>query len=85
MEAHPPSTNGSPFSAEVRMELRTNGSVLPVAQAGDGRIVLREPAVHTHDHGTLRVTIDRRELRWAVRCPLSSEAATELRAEFVRL
>lgn len=60
-----PSSSGlAGHSADVRIDLHTNGSVLPVGQMGGGRIILRDEAVLHHDHGVVVMSIDGDEHRW---------------------
>jgi hypothetical protein len=45
-------------SADVRMELRVNGHVLPIAQLGPGFLILRDPFDHPPAEGEIFISID---------------------------
>jgi len=53
-------------SANVRIRLRLNGHVMPVAQLGPDFLVLKEPFDHPPDVGDIEMSIDGREIRWRV-------------------
>jgi hypothetical protein len=63
-------TSGSPHSpghsADVRLELRLNGHVLPVAQLGPDFLVLRNPVNHPPAEAEIALSIDGHESRWPV-------------------
>jgi hypothetical protein len=54
-------------SAEVRMELRLNGDILPIAQLGRNFLILTSPINHPPAEAEIRVSIDGHERRWWVR------------------
>jgi hypothetical protein len=54
-------------SAEVRMELRVNGLVLPIAQLGRNFLVLENPIEHPPVDAEIGMWIDGREDLWPVR------------------
>jgi hypothetical protein len=58
--------NGSHFSADVRMHLRLNGHVLPIAQLGPDFLVLKEPLDHPPADAEIDMSIDGQESRWPV-------------------
>jgi hypothetical protein len=64
---------GSPInpghSADVRMELRLIGHVLPIGQLGPNFLVLRNPIDHPPTDGEIALSIDGHQERWAVRLP----------------
>jgi hypothetical protein len=51
------------------MELRINGSVLPIGQLGPDFIILDEPIAHPPSEAEIAVSIDGRERRWKVQLP----------------
>ncbi len=53
-------------SAEVRMHLRLNGQVLPIAQLGPDFLVLKDPIDHPSADAEIDLTIDGVEDRWRV-------------------
>jgi hypothetical protein len=57
-------------SAQVRIELRLNGRVLPVAQAGGDRLIFDDPILLPSAHAVLAIIVDGRERCWRVKlCP----------------
>ncbi len=56
-------------SADVRIHLYVNGSVLPVAQLGLEFLVLRTPLDHPPCDAEIAMSIDGQESRWAVHLP----------------
>jgi hypothetical protein len=54
-------------SAVVRMELRLNGRVLPIAQLGPDFLVLSTPINHPPAEGEITLSIDGQESRWLIR------------------
>jgi hypothetical protein len=54
-------------SADVRMELRLNGHVLPIAQLGPDFLVLTAPIDHPPGEAEITLSIDGHESRWPVR------------------
>jgi hypothetical protein len=59
-------SNGKSHSADVRMELRVNGSILSVAQLGPDFIVLRTPVDQPPVEAEMTLWIDGHEDRWPV-------------------
>ena len=61
----------SPFvhSADVRIHLYVNGSVMPVAQLGPDFLMLRTPIDHPPCDAEIAMSIDGHESRWAVHLP----------------
>lgn len=53
-------------SAEVRMELRLNGRVLPIAQLGPDFLILTDPVNHPPTEAEIALSIDGHESRWPV-------------------
>jgi hypothetical protein len=53
-------------SADIRMQLSVNGSVLPIAQLGPGFLILKEPIDHPPSDGEIAVWIDGSERRWRI-------------------
>jgi hypothetical protein len=54
-------------SADVRMELRVNGHVLPIAQLGPDYLVLANPTDHPPTDAEISLSIDGHESHWPVR------------------
>jgi hypothetical protein len=65
MEA-PTLKNHQGHSAQVRMELRLNGRVLPIAQMGPDFVVLRQPVDHAPAEAEIFLRIDDSESNWRV-------------------
>jgi hypothetical protein len=65
----PPQTTTSGHSADVRIHLRVNGSLLPVAHLGPEFLVLRTPIDSPPCGGEITLSIDGHESRWFVRLP----------------
>lgn len=77
-----PSRNSPGHSADVRIELRVNGHVMPVAQLGPDFLVLRTPTDHPPTDAEIRMSIDGDESRWTVRLAdgiSSSQRKTRIR------
>ena len=55
------------YSADVRMELRLNGRVLPIAQLGPDFLILATPIDHPPAHAEIAMSIDGHERCWPVR------------------
>jgi hypothetical protein len=53
-------------SADVRIELRLDGRVLPVAQAGPDRLSFDQAVLLPDGPAELAITVDGRERRWHV-------------------
>ncbi len=53
-------------SADVRMHLRLNGHVLPIAQLGRDFLILKTPIDHPPADAEIDLTIDGVEDRWRV-------------------
>jgi hypothetical protein len=71
------SPHSSSHSAIVRMELRLNGHVLPIAQLGPDFLILQHPVDHPAAEGEIFLSIDGRERRWVVRLQDGISAAGE--------
>jgi hypothetical protein len=63
-------------SADVRMELRLNGSVLKISQLGPDFLMLAQPVDHPPAHAEIVMSIDGKQSRWAVRLPAGLSAAS---------
>jgi hypothetical protein len=78
---------GSPInpghSADVRMELRLNGHILPIGQLGPDFLVLRNPIDHPPTDGEIALSIDGHEDRWPVRLP-DGLSGSQTRARIAR-
>jgi hypothetical protein len=61
-----PQTSTGGHSADVRIHLYVNGSVLPVAQLGLDFLVLRTPVDHPPCDAEIAMSIDGKESRWTV-------------------
>ncbi|MBI3407331.1 MAG: hypothetical protein HY040_03115 [Planctomycetes bacterium] len=53
-------------SAKVRMELRLNGHILPIAELGPNFLVLRTPIDHPAGDAEISLSIDGEEECWPV-------------------
>jgi hypothetical protein len=62
-------------SADVRILISVNGSVLPVAQLGPDFLTLREPSEHPSSDAEILMSIDGKERRWNVHLPEGISAA----------
>jgi hypothetical protein len=54
-------------SADVRIELRVDGHVLPVSHLGPDFLVLKDTVDHPSDEAEIAMSIDGEEKRWRVR------------------
>jgi len=63
-------------SARVRMELRLNGSVLPISHLGPDYLVLTEPVDHPPAQAEIVMSIDGNQSRWSVRLPAGLSATS---------
>ncbi|MHB1426147.1 MAG: hypothetical protein ACYC3I_23535 [Gemmataceae bacterium] len=61
-----PETKFDAHSADVRIYLHVNGSVLPVAQLGPSFLVLRRSSDHPPCEAEISLSIDGDEKRWTV-------------------
>jgi hypothetical protein len=61
------SPNSPGHSADVRMELRLDGHVLPIAQLGPDFLILTHPLDHPPAEAEIALSIDGHESRWPVR------------------
>jgi hypothetical protein len=59
--------NSGSYSADIHMELRLNGDVLPIAQLGPDFLILKTPVDHPPAEAEIRMSIDGHEQRWLVR------------------
>ena len=64
--AHP---NNPGHSADVRMELRLNGHVLPIAQLAPDYLILANPIDHPPAQAEIAMSIDDQRTRWPVFLP----------------
>ena len=55
-----------PHSADVRMHLRLNGHVLPIAQLGPDFLVLKDPIDHPPAEAEIDMSIDTDRKSWRV-------------------
>jgi hypothetical protein len=58
--------NGSHHSADVRMHLRLNGHILPIAQLGPDFLVLKDAIDHAPAKAEIDMSIDGHKSRWPV-------------------
>jgi hypothetical protein len=70
-------------SADVRMELRLNGHILPIAQLGPDFLVLKNPVDHPPVEAEIAMSIDGHESRWPVRL-LDGMSASQRRTRISR-
>jgi hypothetical protein len=56
-------------SADVRMELRLNGHVLPIAQLGRDFLILASPIEYPPAEAEVSMSVDGHEDHWRVRLP----------------
>jgi hypothetical protein len=71
----------SSHSADVRIELRVNGHILPVAQLGPTFLILKKPIDHPPADAEIVMSIDGDESRWPIRLGAglsNSEPETEI-------
>ena len=61
-----PTLKSQSHSALVRMELRLNGYVVPIAQMGPDFLVLKQPFEHPPAEGEIYLRIDDSESNWRV-------------------
>lgn len=61
-----PAKNGRAHSADVRIELRLNGFVIPIDQLGPDFFISRHVVDHPPAVGEMRLSIDGQERRWSV-------------------
>ncbi len=57
------------YSADVRMELRVNGSTLAIGQLGPNFIILDNPPAHAPTEGEIHMWIDDEFSHWHVQLP----------------
>lgn len=65
-------------SADVRMELRVNGCVLPIGQLGPEFIIMRDAPAHAPTEGEIHMWIDDEYSHWRVRLPDGIDPKQEL-------
>jgi hypothetical protein len=56
-------------SASVKMDLRFNGTSIPIAKMGPDYIVLHSASDHPPCEATIEMSVDDSESRWNVRLP----------------
>jgi hypothetical protein len=56
-------------SADVKIELRINGLVIPVAQLGPDFLILDDPVEHPPRDAEIVLRVDKNEHRWRVALP----------------
>jgi hypothetical protein len=56
-------------SATVKMQLRFNGTSIPIAKMGPDYIVVNSPNDHPACEATIEMSVDDSESRWNVRLP----------------
>ena len=61
-------------SADVRMELRLNGSVLTISHLGPDYLILAEPVEHPPGPAQIAMSVDGQERRWTVQLPAGLSA-----------
>jgi hypothetical protein len=61
-------------SADVRIHLRVNGYVLPIAQLGPEFLILRTPIDHPPCDAEITLSVDGDESRWSVYLPNGIQA-----------
>jgi len=61
--------DGGAYSADVRMELRINGSVIPIAQMASDFIIVRTPLDYPPTDAEIFMSIDGRPRHWNVSVP----------------
>ena len=81
MSAGNPQSSG--HSADVRMEVRLNGHVLPIAQLGPDFLVLASPIDHSPSDAEISLSIDGHEARWPV-CLLDGLSISQRRTRIAR-
>jgi hypothetical protein len=81
MDAAVSKNNG--YSANVRMQLQVNGSILPIGQLGPDFIILDKPAAYPPGRAEIRLSIDDWVTQWEIELPhgISGE---EVMTRFVR-
>jgi hypothetical protein len=77
------SPNSPGHSADVRMELRIDGHVLPIAQLGPDFLILIHPLDHPPAEAEIALSIDGHESRWPVRLQ-DGMSATQRRTRITR-
>jgi hypothetical protein len=63
-------------SADVRMELRLNGSVLKISHLGRDYLILAQPIDHPPAQAEIVMSVDGKHSRWMVRLPAGLSAAS---------
>jgi hypothetical protein len=67
----------SGHSAIVRMQLRFNGTSIPIAKMGPDYIVLHSASDHPPCEATIELSVEDRESRWNVRLPNGISAGSQ--------
>jgi hypothetical protein len=62
-------TSYSSRSADVTIELRFNGTIIPVAQLGPDFLILDDPVEHPSGEAEIVLRVDENEQRWPVFLP----------------
>ena len=70
-------------SADVRIHLRLDGHVLPIAQLGPDFLVLKNPIDHPPVEAEIDMSIDGQESRWPV-CLIDGLAAGQRKSRITR-
>lgn len=63
-------------SALVRMELRLNGSVLPISHLGPDFLILTRPVDHPPGRAEIVMSVDGHQSRWGVELPAGLSATS---------
>ena len=61
--------NALSHSAQVRMELRLSGLVLPISHLGPNFLIVNVPIDHPPADAEISMAIDGHEKHWAIRLP----------------
>lgn len=62
-------------SADVRMSLHVNGSVLTISHLGPNYLILAEPVEHPPTRAEIAMSVDGQESRWTVDLPAGLSAS----------
>jgi hypothetical protein len=64
-------------SAQVRMELRLDGSVLNISHLGPDYLILAQPVDHPPARAEIVMSVDGKQSRWAVELPAGVSVDTQ--------